>query len=377
VRGNSQRLRKTLLHCAVAINVLALFVGPSTASAGPGRGSCGSWTVVSAVDSPGSLADVVVLSSNDAWAVGYTNDGPLALHWDGVTWTQVPAPNPAGAIGRLSAVSAVSTTDIWAVGSARGTRSRALIEHWNGVKWKLVPGARIRAGDRYLWGVDARTSHDVWAVGSQRLDSNSARTIAERWDGEVWRRVKTPRTGDATWNELQDVAAFARNGAWAIGYRYSPATAIAKHWNGRRFHDATVPSPGTAEVLSGIDGVSGSDIWAAGWYNDDRGFTVSLAEHWDGSRWTSVPSPNDGDFSTLLLDVEASSATDAWAVGYSMHAWNKAMTEHWDGSTWTLVSPADPGAKDSVLAGVDGVPGTTSAWAVGEAGGYPLTEYYC
>src|SRR5689334_725918 len=63
----------------------------------------------------GSLASVSAGSATDAWAVGQMRSRkPLALHWNGARWAQVPTPAP-GAFGSfLSGVADVSPADAWA-----------------------------------------------------------------------------------------------------------------------------------------------------------------------------------------------------------------------------------------------------------------------
>lgn len=70
------------------------------------------------------LRAVAVVSACDVWAVGNRQSGTsiqtLIEHWTGgKTWTVVPSPNPDGPAGiaELRSVSAVSASDIWAVGS--------------------------------------------------------------------------------------------------------------------------------------------------------------------------------------------------------------------------------------------------------------------
>jgi hypothetical protein len=43
----------------------------------------------------------------------------------------------------------------------------------------------------------------------------------------------------------------------------------------------------------------------------------TLIEHWNGSAWTIVPSPNVGSGNNSLAAVAARSANDVWAVGYA------------------------------------------------------------
>jgi hypothetical protein len=74
-------------------------------------------------------------STNDVWAVGVRGGDVLSLieHWDGSQWSVVPSPT-----GRLSAVTALSKVDAWAVGFTTDTESQTLTEHWNGVSWSIV-----------------------------------------------------------------------------------------------------------------------------------------------------------------------------------------------------------------------------------------------
>ncbi len=86
------------------------------------------------------LADADVLSSTDAWAVGYGN-GTMAIHWDGSSWRNVPTPDPPSPSSRFNGVTAASSSDVWAVGDASQDAShiRTLIEHWDGSRWTIVP----------------------------------------------------------------------------------------------------------------------------------------------------------------------------------------------------------------------------------------------
>src|SRR5690348_5630714 len=54
--------------------------------------------------------------------------------------------------------------------------------------------------------------------------------------------------------------------------------------------------------------------------------------------WNIVPSPNVGTTSHLN-SVSVISATDVWAVGYSSTG---TLIEHWDGTSWSIVSSPNP-----------------------------------
>ena len=50
-----------------------------------------------------------------------------------------------------------------------------------------------------------------------------------------------------------------------------------------------VHAPGSDVELTGVSGTSDSDAWAVGFARTTAEFTGTLAEHWNGSRWTRVP----------------------------------------------------------------------------------------
>ena len=79
------------------------------------------------------LDAVAGTSASDVWAVGETaaRDG-LIEHFNGTTWTKVA--NPAGQGLPLTAVTALSPTDAWAM-----TANASVSEHWNGTQWIAVP----------------------------------------------------------------------------------------------------------------------------------------------------------------------------------------------------------------------------------------------
>lgn len=109
-----KRLRLLIVSCVLLVTMVGLIVG-----AGPAKAlanTCGTWTVDSS-PSPGTynwLYGVAAHSSTDVWAVGtYANTNPLNIrqplieHWNGINWSQVPAP-ATGATDILQGVAAIS-----------------------------------------------------------------------------------------------------------------------------------------------------------------------------------------------------------------------------------------------------------------------------
>jgi hypothetical protein len=141
------------------------------------------------------------------------------------------------------------------------------------------------------------------------------------------------------------------------------------------------PSPGTGDNdLNGVAVLSPCDAWAVGFDLDSGGMDQTLTQHWNGSTWTVVPSPNVAGVDNILFGVRAQSPTDIWAVGESAPGISltsggaRSLILHWDGHTWTRVSSPSPGTG-AVLNAVRTV-SATDAWAVGSFGngttGQPL-----
>ena len=81
-----------------------------------------------------------------------------------------------------------------------------------------------------------------------------------------------------------------------------------------------VTSPNVGAFLThlwGAAAVSANDVWAVGFYVDQVNRQQTLTEHWDGTQWIIVPSPNVGTSHNVLHKAVALAANDIWAVGFS------------------------------------------------------------
>jgi hypothetical protein len=321
------------------------------------------------------LYGVAVLSSNDAWAVGSSGE-TLAEHWDGTTWSEVPTPHIAALVSRLSGVAAVTTNDVWAVGyySSDGTVNQTLVEHWNGSIWSVVPNPNPGTGENNLNGVAALSANDVWAVGDYSNIGGFHRTLVEHWNGSVWSVVGSPNPG-ASDNWLNGVAAVAANDVWAVGY-YSGHT-LVEHWDSTTWSVVPSPDRDLGDSLDGVAAISANDVWAVGTSVTQSGGIIiveTLVEHWNGLIWSVVDSPNpDRNPSNpynRLYGVAAVAANDVWAVGsygQAPHGNEFTLVEHWDGSLWSVVDSPNSGRIDNELDGVAAL-SASEVWAVGTYG---------
>src|SRR6266567_3297398 len=112
-------------------------------------------------------------------------------------------------------------------------------------------------------------------------------------------------------------------GAVLIALLLAPAVAQAAAWT-----VVSSPNPGSVNDLNGVAAVSASDVWAVGEFINASNVNQTLIEHWNGHKWSVVPSPNVGTHNNELFGVTAVSATDVWAVGFfNAGFFNQTLTE--------------------------------------------------
>ncbi len=268
--------------------------------------------------------------------------------------------------GTLLDIEALSPTDVWVVGVRDGL---VLTAHWDGVAWTIVPNQISGTLDR----VSAVSSSDIWAVGNA-----SDGTLIMHWNGSQWSRTISPNVG-----ELFHVDAISANDVWAVGAFQSNTTTVSLHWDGSVWSRIPSPNPsngyGGAErnVLHSIEAISANDVWAVGYtgYDDGTGGQyTTLAMHWNGVEWRVVPTPpNLGTGPNFLLALSAASTNDVWAVGNYYTIYNQVsytLILHWNGTNWSITPSPSTTETHRYLYGVKAIPGG-DVWSVGEHGPSP------
>lgn len=194
---------------------------------------------------------------------------------------------------------------------------------------------------------------------------------------------------------LRGVAAVSPTDAWAVGYSgvgiasggIFPPRALIEHWDGTSWQ--RVPSPNPCDGISAlyrVAAVSSNDVWAVGGECQDASFggslSQTLAEHWDGTQWSVVATPHPNPIS-ILASVAVISSSDVWAVGYAGHdpTTVQALAEHWDGTKWSVVFTPSPEVQQVYFNSVVAL-ATDNVWALGtwlapkSAVGDPFIEHW-
>ena len=382
-----KHLKRFSFPCTLLIVLAFLLPGTGIANAAV-VSSCGQWNVVSSPNAQpaNGFTAIAAIATNDVWAVGYTkgaNLKPLIEHWDGSSWQIVASPKIKNR--SLFGIAAVSANDIWAVGNNDNPyKGFPLTEHWNGTQWSAVSSPNTAAGTQ-LFAVAAIAPNDVWAVGLYFDTSNGSLfyTIAEHWNGTKWKVAYDPM--DNNNNSFAGITAISSKDIWAVGATFTihPNMAtLAEHWNGTQWTTASTPNVGKISQLNGVASVSTNDVWAVG-QSGSASSPKALIEHWNGSSWSISSNPDSSKNGTSLKSVAALSASNVWAVGQSTNKSGVSRTfiEHWDGTQWSIVSSPNVGSMNNSLNGVSGLTGTTQVWAAGsytgQTGTNTLIESYC
>jgi hypothetical protein len=226
------------------------------------------------------LNGVVDLSSTDAWAVG--NSSGLVEHWNGTTWSLVTLPDPSFTPAAGKAISAVSANDVWIIGftvnSATGVATSETL-HFNGTSWTAVPLQQPNATNFGLNSLSAISATDIWAVGQVRPGSTAANgsTLIEHYNGTAWSMVPSPTPGfDPT---LIGIAGRSATDAYAVGNELpsangGPEQGLILRWNGTSWSqdsDGTIGgSPNAAATFPGAN-----TEWAVGISSTNQGLILS------------------------------------------------------------------------------------------------------
>ena len=156
-------------------------------------------------------------------------------------------------------------------------------------------------------------------------------------------------------------------GAWAASNQQSQQLVLHKRACGTWSVVASKNVGTSTNFLYGVAAVSAKNVWAVGSEGNGHG-GLTLVEHWNGSQWKVVASPNvKGSLSDSLSGVVAITANNIWAGGRADQGMGwRTLIEHWNGSIWSVVSSPNEGSGDNALFGVANVPATQKAWAVGQ-----------
>jgi hypothetical protein len=154
-------------------------------------------------------------------------------------------------------------------------------------------------------------------------------------------------------NVLNAVAAVSQTDAWAVGSYTAGASlrALAQHWDGSAWTIVPTAPVGALHQFRGVAAPGSSDVWAVG-----EAGSHPLIEHWDGTAWSRTPV----GLTAALYAASASTPTDVWAVGTGL---GLPIALHWNGSRWRSVPVPTQGSSARLDAVFARTP--SDVWAAG------------
>jgi hypothetical protein len=328
---------------------------------------------------PLAVPEIAALSPTPAEPVTYVTDKSASGGW-----AVQPAPALGAGDNTYGAVAAVSPSDVWAVGNflpdtpaSNQDATLATAAHFDGTRWTQTPVPDSGPNYNTLFGV-AATQGNAWAVGVALDSSYQAHSLIEAWDGSAWHTAVTPKL-DTQRDTLYSAVALSARDVWAVGHQQGEDGTygtLIEHWDGTRWSVVPSPDPGTSgNHLYGVAAAGPDNIWAVG-QRDGGHSDTPLVEHWDGHHWKAVDVPSAGLTGGLLQGV-AVHGSQVWAVGQSDDGTHQArpLVEHLLNGVWSAEQPAGLGSGFSNVTGVAYSNGTV--WMVGsaldEASGNQLT----
>lgn len=279
---------------------------------------------------------------------------------------------------RLSAVSAVSDTEAWAVGEY-GRVARYAGDSWTDVDPEIMSGLDladihmtsstdgwIAAGDRAFqydgadWiersdglgsgisldRISALGPDDVWGI-TRGCDEECAPGIVH-WDGTSWVQVLTETVSPS------DIAMVSSDEGWVLNYDPTTYSPDILHYDGLSWTHIPLPSDPDSEFddddLYAIETTPDGDVWVAvAVFVFSNSYYQGRVYRYSGGEWTYWDTPDH----SIPYDIYMRNASQGWVV-------TENSIWEWDGSD---LKHAYSGRY---LTGVSGTSG--QVWAVGAAG---------
>jgi hypothetical protein len=304
---------------------------------------------------------------------------------DATDWVRIAPPAAIRPEAQFYGVSALSSTQAWAVGTEYAGYSNGevpgvpLVVRQKNTKWSKValPGIGWKG---QLRRVVALSATDVWSAGT---DSSSVAHLVH-YDGTSWSEASFPGQGTAGFG-IYTMVGSASAGLWMLGQAWTNGPLFLLHHTSAGWQQIALPAApvNTSTISLAPDGT----LWLAGWVDTSPdGYipiypSLRLEKYVDGG-WhqTQTPDPSPLVFPNDLL---MKSDGTAWIGG----AYAKttpggpiglppiAAIVHWDGTAWHESALASlTGGTASVTGDSDGNP----EWAIGtvQVGSSSVTRGY-
>lgn len=294
-----------------------------------------------------SMTGAAALAGQPAWAVGYhTWDGSRDLgfwRWNGGGWDSTPSPWGPG--GLLNAVNAVNANVAWAVGESR---EQPRVARWNGSQWLNITPPTLAGSMATFTDVAGVSAKIAWMTGA-RLAGGRLKPVVVQRKRTAWKDF-SPSVPTATEAGLTAASRAPGGRIWVGGWR-ADAGSQSRPWllyrNGSSWQTvATASVPNGRAALTSLVFRQANDGWLAGFVETAGSGYQPILQHWNGTSWTSQPTPWTAADSVLLHGVAVDGLGHVTVVGTRLRdSGRHGMVATYDGSAWrtTDLAPAGEG----------------------------------
>jgi hypothetical protein len=286
----------------------------------------------------------------DHWAGKHGLGANLAEAWNGTSWSIVTATGPKGsAFSSLNDVACPTTKFCLVVGTAgaaRGSQDAAYTwENGTTLRRIAVPHPR-QARNSELGGLSCVSSKNCMAVGNYGTASGAFVPFAARWHDGRWSLLATPAVPRQRFTVFQGISCSTAKQCVATGNTQDKTRAgyfhaFAETWNGRKWQVSALRRSSSAFI--GASCPARNRCFASGYTFPGRStFAFPLIESWNGRTWTTqhvvdTSAPYSGGY---LQHVSCVGPSDCEAVGGSFdpryNNRQRTLAEKWNGHRWTL-----------------------------------------
>lgn len=282
-----------------------------------------------------------------AGSTGPSGSGQILIEkWNGSVWTKSSYSNPSGATeSRLNAVSCRSTTSCMAVGSYvdSGKATHPLALSWNGTTWTQTATspqpAESTAAELTSVSCPAAVS-GCRSAGTYTDSGGKKHGFAPWWSGTAWGELSMPMPEGSTESEFQGIVCPTSTFCQVVGNYHDKAGVIkplSLRLNINLWAIKATPLPAgiTSGRLTAVSCVSTTCSAVGRMTNAGKVETYGLK--YTSEVWSLTFTPETaGATGETLTGVSCSATNNCVAIGsYETGSETRPQAISWDGSAWT------------------------------------------
>jgi hypothetical protein len=203
--------------------------------------------------------------------------------------------------------------------------------------WSLVTSPS-KGSSSELSGVACSNQNLCLSVGTYAL-SPTTKTLSEKWNGSTVAVAKSPTPSGSKTVEFNAISCPTTTFCMGVGrvFKSGSDVVLAETWNGSKWTTLPTPSLGVdqADDVLGVSCKSPTWCMLVGWWTIDPENALALL--WNGGTWTleTVPNTNSVDDNVL---TSISCVTTSFCIAAGWTDGNTQLIDRWNGSSWSIVS---------------------------------------